>query len=83
MLSGTAIAKYGDQKTNPNISVRASNENYLPTVAINLASGRNFSASELEHGANVVIIGDEITKKLFKKTNPINKSILIGAINFG
>jgi len=81
-VSGTAVAKYGDQKTNPNISVTGSNENYLQTSGYKLAFGRNFSASELEHGENVVIIGNEIKEKLFKDNDPINKSIFIGNSQF-
>jgi len=81
-VSGTAVAKYGDQKTNPNISVTGSNENYLQTGGYKLAFGRNFSSAELEHGSNVVIIGDEIKKKLFKDDDPINKFIFIGSNQF-
>jgi len=81
-VSGTAVAKYGDQKTNPNISVTGSNENYLQTGGYKLAFGRNFSSSELDHGSNVVIIGDEIKKKLFKDDDPINKFIFIGSNQF-
>ncbi|MGN6395766.1 MAG: ABC transporter permease [Mucilaginibacter sp.] len=77
-LSGTAVAKYGNQKTNPNISVNGSNENYLATNGQKLAFGRNFSASEMEHGSNVVMIGNEIKKKLFKDADPINKMIYVG-----
>ncbi|SHN35564.1 ABC transporter permease [Mucilaginibacter sp. OK098] len=81
-VSGTAIAKYGNQKTNPNIAVSGSNENYLLTSGQKLAFGRNFSASELEHGTNVVIIGNEIKKKLFKDDDPINKLMFIGNNEF-
>jgi putative ABC transport system permease protein len=77
-VTGTAVAKYGNQKTNPNISISGSNENYLVTSGKKLSFGRNFSTSELEHGANVVIIGDEIKTKLFKNDDPINKSLFIG-----
>src|SRR5476651_2737237 len=59
-VSSTATAKYNSLKTNPNITVTGSNENYLQTNGYKLAFGRNFSTSELEHGANVVIIGEEI-----------------------
>jgi putative ABC transport system permease protein len=81
-VSGTAVAKYGNQKTNPNISVTGSNENYLLTGGYKLGFGRNFSAAELEHGANVVMIGDELKKRLFKDNDPINKSIFIGNNQF-
>ncbi|AYL99249.1 ABC transporter permease [Mucilaginibacter celer] len=79
---GTAVAKYGNQKTNPNISISGSNENYLATAGKKLSFGRNFSASELEHGSNVVIIGDEIKKKLFKTEDPVNKQIYLGTDKF-
>lgn len=81
-VTGTAIAKYNSIKTNPNISVTGSNDNYLAIKGHKLALGRNFSASELEHGANVVIIGDELRLKLFKSEDPINKSILLGSSKF-
>jgi putative ABC transport system permease protein len=81
-VSGTAVAKYGSKKTNPNLSVTGSNENYLITSGYKLAFGRNFSSSELEHGEGVVIIGNEIKKRLFKDDDPINKSIFIGSAKF-
>jgi len=81
-VSGTAVAKYGSQKTNPNISVQGSDENYLTTSGYKLAFGRNFSNAELEHGEGVVIIGDEIKKKLFKNEDAINKSMFIGSTKF-
>ena len=81
-VTGTAVAKNGSIKTNPNISVTGSNENYLLIKGHKLAFGRNFSASELEHGSNVVIIGDELKVKLFKNEDPINKSILLGSSKF-
>lgn len=80
--SNGATAKFNDQKTNPNITVLGADENYLQTGGYKLAAGRNFSESELEHGANVVIIGDEIKTKLFKNQNPIDQILTIGANKF-
>ncbi|MBW4890910.1 ABC transporter permease [Mucilaginibacter sp. HMF5004] len=81
-VSGGATAKFNDIKTNPNISVIGADENYLVTGGYKLAQGRSFSSSELEYGANVVIIGEEIKNKLFKKQNPIDQTISIGANKF-
>ena len=81
-VTGTAVAKYNNLKTNPNISVTGSDENYLATGGRKLGFGRNFSASELEHGDNVVMIGNEIKKRLFKNEDPINKLIFIGNYKF-
>jgi len=81
-VSGTALAKYGSNKTNPNVNVTGSNENYVLTNGYKLELGRNFSDAELQHGANVVIIGEEVREKLFKKIDPINKSIYVGSHKF-
>jgi putative ABC transport system permease protein len=81
-VSGTAIAKYDSKKSNPNISVTGSNENYIVTSGYKLAFGRNFSTSELEHGENVVIIGQDIKKQLFKDGDAINKQIFVGSNKF-
>jgi putative ABC transport system permease protein len=66
------------KKTNPNIAILGGDENYLQTGGFQLAAGRNFSPSEIEHGGNVVIIGDEIRTRLFKTGDPINKTIFTG-----
>ncbi|MES2425459.1 MAG: ABC transporter permease [Bacteroidota bacterium] len=81
-ISGAAIVKYGSQKTNPNIQITGTNENYLQTNGYKLALGRNFSETELTYGANVVIIANEIKNKLFKNEDPINKSIFVGSNKF-
>ena len=75
-------AKYGNEKTNPNISVIGADENYLISAGYKIASGRNFSQSELNYGTSVVIIGDEIKTRLFPNTDPINRTISIGNNKF-
>lgn len=73
------IAKYKSEKTNPNINVLGVDENYLQTAGYNLSMGRNFSQREIEYGSNVVIVGSEIIKRLFKKgEDPLDEFITIG-----
>lgn len=74
--------KYGNTKTNPNISILGADDVYMYTSGYKLAEGRNFSKSELEYGSNVVIIGNEIKTKLFPKTSPIDKIITLGSDKF-
>ncbi|HEY4324330.1 MAG TPA: ABC transporter permease [Mucilaginibacter sp.] len=81
-VSGTAVTKYGSEKSNPNVSVTGSNENYLITNGYKIDFGRNFSGAELDHGENVVIIGKDIRTQLFKNDDPINKLIFIGSNKF-
>lgn len=79
VASQGATVKYKSLKTNPNIAVFAGDENYLQSGGYELAQGRNFSVSEVERSANVVIIGQEIVKKIFpRQKNVINEIVNIG-----
>ncbi len=78
MVSGASTIKHGLRKTNPNVTVFASDENYLATGAIDLERGRNFSPAEVRSGSNVALLGAEVVKNLFKDENPENKLVKIG-----
>ena len=75
----TATLKYKSEKTNPNIAVLGTDENYMITGGLEIAKGRNFIESEVFYGAHVVIIGSELEKNLFKANeDPIGKMISVG-----
>ncbi|MCL4642290.1 MULTISPECIES: ABC transporter permease [Olivibacter] len=77
--SNFAVVKYGSEQSNPNISILGGDDHYLQTGGYKLESGRNFTQRELETGSNVVIIGSEIKKRLFKEgQDPLNKMLVIG-----
>lgn len=77
--TGTATVKYESQKTNPNVSVQGVDENYLFTSGNEIRIGRNFTEEEINAGRNVVILGDGVIKKIFKRgENPLQKVISIG-----
>lgn len=77
--TGTATVKFESQKTNPNVSVQGVDENYLFTSGNELKTGRNFSEDEIDEGRNVVIIGEGIIRKIFKKgEKPLQQVISIG-----
>jgi putative ABC transport system permease protein len=78
--TGTATLKYGSEKTNPNITVRGADENYLTTAGFEVNIGRNFSEQEIYSGRSAVIIGSELAALLFnEEENPLNKIISIGS----
>ena len=74
-IAGAVEMKANGTKTNPNMQVIAGDENYLKIEGYNLASGRTFSQAELNSGANVLIVGDEIRSKLFPKQSPVGKYV--------
>lgn len=80
MASMAATLKYKSEKSNPNVQVFGSDQNYLACSGYELDKGRNFSPAEVLNGDHVVILGRDVTLTLFKNNeDPIGKFISIGA----
>jgi len=79
--TGIATLKYKSEKTNPNIQVMGIDENYIKASGLEIGRGRNITATEVQQGSHVVVIGNEIYKKLFTdiKEDPVGKIISVGA----
>lgn len=73
--SGLAEYRFRNNKTNPNISVIGSDENYLTIAGEEIGSGRNFSQEDLLGSRHVVIIGQEVVRFLFPGVDPLGKEI--------
>lgn len=77
--TGTATLKHDAEKTNPNITVRGIDEDYLFTAGYEIGKGRGFSEQDIIGGRSMALIGSELAKRLFKGgENPIQKVISIG-----
>lgn len=81
-VAGAATVKHESYKSDPNIRVWGTDENYLFTSGYELSEGRNFSLDEINFGRNVAIIGKEIKEKVFPNTSPIGKTISGGNLKF-
>jgi len=74
-----ATLKYLSEKTNPNVAVLGTDENYIHTSGGEINKGRNFTTTEVFYGSHVVVLGSELEKKLFKDgVDPIGKVVSIG-----
>jgi putative ABC transport system permease protein len=74
----TAVIKYDNVKTNPNMRVVGVTEQYLKTSNYDLNRGRNFNPTELENGQAVCLLGEEVANTLFGyKNSPIDKEVRI------
>ena len=77
--TGTATVKFESNKTNPNVRVLGTDENYLYTSGDEIEQGRTFTMDEVNTGASVCVIGSQLVADLFKKKeNPIGQVISIG-----
>lgn len=67
-------------KTNPNITLFASDPNYLSTAALTLSQGRNFTESEMENASGVVLLGHEVAEKLFGAGPAVGKQVKVSGV---
>ena len=79
LANGTSRLRFEKAKTNPNIQVFGSDENYLITAGYDLGKGRNFTLSEMNGSAHIALIGADVEKNLFGKKSSIDEFIKIGA----
>jgi len=78
--TGSATVKYESEKTNPNVSIRGIDENYITTAGYELEKGRSFSQYDIETGGNAVMLGSDVARRLFKSDeNPLDKMVSIGS----
>ena len=83
MASFAATVKFGNEKTNPNISILGCDVSYLELSGFELGSGRNFSTNEISNGENVVILGSDVIDKIFEPhMNPLDQMVGIGSYKY-
>jgi putative ABC transport system permease protein len=61
-----SIASYQSIKTNPNVRVIGTDDNFINLNAYNINLGRNFSKMDIESGRSVCVLGMDVANKLFK-----------------
>lgn len=77
--TNVATIKYESKKTDPNINITGTDENYLLTSGYKIAEGRNFSIDEINYGRHVIIIGEEVKNIVFGVNNAIGEVITVGS----
>ncbi|MFM9945962.1 MAG: ABC transporter permease [Bacteroidia bacterium] len=76
--SWQAVVKSDYDKSNPNVNITGTDENYLIINGQEIAQGRFISAADVENEVQVAVIGDELNQKLFDGVSAINKIIITG-----
>lgn len=76
------VITYRNQKTNPNVQVIGTDQNYLKTSGYEIEHGRNFTELDVKSGTPLALIGKEINDDLFQGIDALDKEILINGQRF-
>ena len=78
-VSVTKLVVYGNR--NFNTTVHGSTNAYFTVSSFELASGRNFSESELLGGTPVCVVGATVRSQLFGLSDPVGENVRIGNVS--
>lgn len=78
-FDGGNLVQTNSFKTNPNVTVFGETPQGLPTNNWIIKEGRGLNDNDLRHVAKVVVIGDEVVKKVFPKGGAIGSEVRIRA----
>lgn len=79
--TGMATVKYGTEETNPNITLRGVDENYLTVSGYELEKGRNFTSDEVQLNRRIVLLGSEIAGDIFPSgVDPDGKEVTVAGL---
>jgi len=68
---------YKNRRAN-NVQIVGTTDQFLATSGFNIAVGRFMSASEVEGGRPVCVIGNDVATNLFQRESPLHKKIKVG-----
>jgi putative ABC transport system permease protein len=76
------VSVYYGTRRSRNVDASGVSETWFAIHGMDIAQGRPFSPQEVEHGANVVVIGADIANKFFSGLDPIGRTIRIENFEF-
>jgi putative ABC transport system permease protein len=74
---GKTISTLTGEKTNPNVQLAGEDLEGFSTNNWSIGDGRLFTQDELNSGRKVAILGLQVQKKLFPKSDPIDQTIRV------
>ncbi len=71
-----------DRKTNPNVRLAGTDENFLTAFNYDVSIGRNLDVADVEYARPVCLLGADVVQKVFPDEDPIGKLIRIAGQNY-
>ncbi|MEO6006290.1 MAG: ABC transporter permease [Opitutus sp.] len=74
---GGRRVSYNDRRTNPDVALIGADENFISSRNFEISAGRNIGPDDVEFGRSVVVIGDDIVKRIFPNEDPLGRRVRI------
>jgi putative ABC transport system permease protein len=71
------VIKFGSKETNPNISIIGVTTGSFKTHAVTVNNGRELNETDINYGADVCLLGNDVVDKLFTNIDPIGVTIRV------
>jgi putative ABC transport system permease protein len=75
---GGQTIQFGSLKTNPSVDVAGEEPEGISTNTWTIKEGRSFSDDDVRYSSYVVILGDDVVKKLFPRGGAVGNEVRIG-----
>jgi len=79
---GGQTVVYRERRTNPNVRLIGTDENYITAFNYDVANGRNIGADDVEYGRTVCVIGADVATKIFPNEESLGKLVRINGQNY-
>lgn len=77
MVGGAEVIKYQNEKSNPNNSIIAADENYIGLKGYKILEGRNLTETDRSYGSKVTVLGYDVAEKFFPGGKSLGQDIFI------
>jgi putative ABC transport system permease protein len=75
-------ATFENKKSNPNIELCGTTQDFLTVNNFKISDGRNLSANDVESSRNVCAIGQQVALRLFPQGHAVGKTIRLNEKNY-
>jgi putative ABC transport system permease protein len=71
-----------DRRTNPNVALLGTDENYTTAFNYDVAVGRNIGPDDVEFGRPICLLGADVKARVYPDEDPIGKYVRINGQNY-
>jgi len=80
ITSQAAQASYGNEITNPDVTLTGGDESFAPANGLDVIAGRNLNDGDLRYASDTAVIGSDVAAYLFQQgQNPVGKQIRVNS----